>query len=79
MKDIKVKDIVIIGGGTSGWMAALFLLKREGYNITVIESKKIPTIGVGESTQPSVSAFSNLQDISKQTGCQNVRQLINRE
>ena len=57
MKDIKVKDIVIIGGGTSGWMAALFLLKREGYNITVIESKKIPTIGVGESTQPSVSAF----------------------
>ena len=40
MKDIKVKDIVIIGGGTSGWMAALFLLKREGYNITVIESKR---------------------------------------
>ena len=59
MKDIKVKDIVIIGGGSSGWMAALFLLKRKEYNITVIESKKISTIGVGESTQPAVSAFLN--------------------
>ena len=59
MKDIKVKDIVIIGGGTSGWLAAIFLIKREVYNITVIESKKIPTIGVGESIQPAVTAFLN--------------------
>ena len=57
MRDIKVKDIVIIGGGTSGWLAAIFLIKREVYNITVIESKKIPTIGVGECIQPAVTAF----------------------
>mgnify|MGYP006150539335 FL=1 len=56
MKDIKIKDIVIVGGGTAGWLAAIFLLKRR-YNVTVIESKKIPTIGVGESIQPAVTAF----------------------
>ena len=38
MRDIKIKDIVIVGGGTAGWMAAIFLVKRQ-YNITVIESK----------------------------------------
>jgi 2-polyprenyl-6-methoxyphenol hydroxylase-like FAD-dependent oxidoreductase len=46
---------VIIGGGTAGWLAALMLqdgIKRRGLNarVTVVESSKIPTIGVGEAT-----------------------------
>ena len=46
---------VIVGGGTAGWLAALMLqdaFKRQKKNatITVVESSKIPTIGVGEGT-----------------------------
>ena len=49
------KRFVIVGGGTAGWLAALMLqdalkrLKRQDA-VTVIESSKIPTIGVGEGT-----------------------------
>lgn len=48
-------DIVIVGGGTAGWLAAMILQaesKRAGrpLSITLIESSKIPTIGVGEGT-----------------------------
>ncbi len=46
------KHFVIVGGGTAGWIAALMLrqaLPRD-HKITVIESSKIPTIGVGEGT-----------------------------
>ena len=58
MRNIKVNDIVIIGGGSSGWLSAIYLLKKfKHLNVTLIESAKISTIGVGESTQPSVVSF----------------------
>lgn len=42
--------IVIVGGGTAGWTAASYLVnKRPNHRYTVIESSKIPTIGVGEA------------------------------
>jgi glycine/D-amino acid oxidase-like deaminating enzyme len=46
---------VIVGGGTAGWLAALMLQdafrrKKRNFTITVVESSKIPTIGVGEGT-----------------------------
>ena len=41
--------IVILGGGTAGWLAALFLAKSNPtYNITVIASSKIGVLGAGE-------------------------------
>jgi tryptophan halogenase len=45
-------NIVIVGGGTAGWLAALFASKyRPGeHNITVVDSSEIGIIGVGEST-----------------------------
>jgi len=55
---MKIKRIAIIGGGTAGWLAANHLgseLKAdEEIEITVIESKDVPTIGVGEGTVPYI-------------------------
>ena len=48
--------IVIAGGGTAGWLSALFLAKQNlhrdepAYDITVIESEDIPIIGAGEGS-----------------------------
>lgn len=52
------RKIVIVGGGTAGWMTAGYLSKyRGGHNITVVESPKIAKIGVGESVTPHVANF----------------------
>lgn len=53
-----VKNIVIAGGGSSGWMTASYLSKNlENVHITLIEASDIPTIGVGESTIPPIVDF----------------------
>lgn len=56
----KIKNIVIVGGGTAGWLSAAFLSKALNSSqncdcqITLIESSDIPTVGVGEATLPSL-------------------------
>ena len=48
---MKTNKIVIVGGGTAGWMSASTLIKAfPEKDITVIESPNFPTVGVGEST-----------------------------
>jgi tryptophan halogenase len=48
---MNVNNIVVVGGGSSGWMTAATLIKAfPTKNITVIESKDVPIVGVGEST-----------------------------
>ena len=47
----KIKNIIIVGGGSAGWMTATTLLSQfPDKKITLVESPNIPTIGVGEST-----------------------------
>jgi len=68
------KKFVVLGGGTAGWLTALFLNKYfPKSKITLIESKKIGIIGVGEATTPNVVHFLNslginIIDFIKKTG-----------
>ncbi len=55
-----IRRIIIVGGGTAGWMAACYLsrfLKRTDSDITLVESPSIKTIGVGEATLPGLVRF----------------------
>ena len=54
----QVKKIVVLGGGAAGWFTAGYLkTKNPEIDITLIESKKVGIIGVGESTIPQLGDF----------------------
>lgn len=59
-------NIVIVGGGSAGWMTAASLCSAfPNKNITVIESPDVPTVGVGESTLPSINTWLQSCGIDK--------------
>ena len=64
----QLQEIVVVGGGTAGWMSAIFLdaALRNRVNITVVESPKIGTIGVGEATVPSLKSFFDFVGLREQ-------------
>ena len=56
-----IKRVVIVGGGTAGWMSAAALtsiLGNTGLSVTLIESDAIGTGGVGEATLPHIRFFN---------------------
>lgn len=56
MGDNRIKNVLVLGGGTAGWMTASYLGKALGpaVTITVVEAPSIPRIGVGEATIPNL-------------------------
>ncbi|HET7177632.1 MAG TPA: tryptophan halogenase family protein [Solirubrobacterales bacterium] len=62
------RSIVIVGGGTAGWMTAAYLTRAlgKGVQITVVESDRIQTIGVGEATFSTVKLFFDFLGLEEQ-------------
>ncbi|RDI25345.1 tryptophan halogenase [Lentzea flaviverrucosa] len=60
--------VVVVGGGTAGWMTASYLKAAFGHrvSVTVVESSRIGTIGVGEATFSDIRHFFEFLDLKEE-------------
>jgi len=65
--DPTIRSVVIVGGGTSGWISAALLMKILGkaVSVTLVESDDIGTIGVGEATIPPIMSLNKALNLDE--------------
>lgn len=64
---LKTQNIIIVGGGSAGWMsAATIIAAHPNKSVTVIESPDVPTVGVGESTLGFIRTWMHVLGVEEQ-------------
>ena len=68
MDDTRIRKVLIVGGGSAGWMTAAMLAQilRHECQVTLVESDEIGIIGVGEATIPPIRTFNETLGITEQ-------------
>ncbi len=65
--DTTAKKILVMGGGTAGWLTALYITKTfPQHHVTLMESKPIGILGAGEGSTPHLTSFLNMLGVDLQ-------------